>query len=67
MPTVPIDPETASRRAAATAAFLDRMADLCEQERAKLTPAQQRRDAASSPESVANMRAHAAAIRRTLP
>lgn len=51
-----------TRRANATAAFLDKMAKACEQERAKMTPAQQRKNPFTSPESVANMRAHAARI-----
>lgn len=46
-----------------TAARLEQIAAIAEREYAKLTPAQQRKAAASSPESVAAMRARAARLR----
>lgn len=52
-----------TRRANGHADFIEKMAKACEQERANMTPARQRKNPFTSPESVANMRAHAARIR----
>jgi hypothetical protein len=48
--------------------FLEKQAKAAEAEWAKLTPAQQRRESSAfcSPESVANMRAHAKRIRESV-